>query len=126
MQNFNGLPLSNCNVAAARMNTRLAVSALRPATNRATLRVAASRYYATAGGQGPSSASSKRRAVTPFNDDGHVPWSDLSVAEKGSRAAQQTFNFGFILVGVALTVWPHLLKVPETGGSKCRLVEAYS
>ncbi|PSS02176.1 TIM21-domain-containing protein [Coniella lustricola] len=86
------------------MNTRLAVSALRPATHRASLRVAASRYYATARDQqGPSSAGPKRRAVTPFNDDGQVAWSDLSIAEKGSRAAQQTFNFGFIIVGVALT-----------------------
>lgn len=41
--------------------------------------------------------------MTPFNDDGHVPWTDLSGAEKTARAAQQTFNFGFILVGVGLT-----------------------
>ncbi|KAH8884729.1 TIM21-domain-containing protein [Thozetella sp. PMI_491] len=55
------------------------------------------RAYASAG------AGTKRRAVTPFNDDGHVSWSDLSAAEKTGRAAQQTFNFGLVLVGVALT-----------------------
>lgn len=66
----------------------------------------ARRNYAStpgAGGSGSSSAASKRRAVTPFNDDGHVPWTDLSGAEKTARAAQQSFNFGFILVGVGLT-----------------------
>lgn len=42
--------------------------------------------------------------MTPFNDDGQVPWEHLSAAEKTSRAAQQTFNFGFIIVGVVLTV----------------------
>ncbi|KAG5973707.1 mitochondrial import inner membrane translocase subunit tim21 [Claviceps digitariae] len=47
--------------------------------------------------------TSKRRSVTPFNDDGCVPWNQLSAAEKTARATQQTFNFGFILVGVALT-----------------------
>lgn len=49
-------------------------------------------------------ATTKRRSVTPFNDDGRVAWSDLSAAEKTSRAAQQTFNLGFIVVGVGLTV----------------------
>ncbi|KAK4189744.1 mitochondrial import inner membrane translocase subunit tim21 [Podospora australis] len=46
---------------------------------------------------------SRRRAVTPFNDDGHVPWTQLSAAEKAGRAAQQTFNFGLVILGVALT-----------------------
>lgn len=64
----------------------------------------AQRNYTSAGGPGSSSASSKRRAVTPFNDDGHVPWSQLSAAEKTARATQQSFNFGFIIVGVVLTV----------------------
>ncbi len=57
----------------------------------------AGRHYATSG------AESKRRSVTPFNDDGHVPWSELSGAEKTGRTAQQTFNFGMVLVGVLLT-----------------------
>ncbi|KXX78822.1 Mitochondrial import inner membrane translocase subunit tim21 [Madurella mycetomatis] len=45
----------------------------------------------------------RRRAVTPFNDDGHVPWTELSAGEKTARAAQQTFNFGMVILGVALT-----------------------
>ncbi|KAM7220952.1 TIM21 domain containing protein [Rhypophila decipiens] len=55
------------------------------------------RHYAT------SNTESKRRAVTPFNDDGHVPWSNLSAAEKTARATQQTFNFGMVIVGLVLT-----------------------
>ncbi|KAK3939778.1 import inner membrane translocase subunit tim-21 [Diplogelasinospora grovesii] len=57
------------------------------------------RSYATQQQQ----ADAKRRAVTPFNDDGHVPWTDLSAGEKTARAAQQTFNFGMVIVGVVLT-----------------------
>ncbi|KAK5998578.1 Mitochondrial import inner membrane translocase subunit TIM21 [Cladobotryum mycophilum] len=53
-------------------------------------------------GSSPS-AGSKRRSVTPFNDSGFVPWSELSVAEKAGRATQQTFNFGMVIVGVVLT-----------------------
>lgn len=102
--------LSNRNVTAARMKLLVPVSTLRPATfltgrlSIAPLVVRTARNYANVGGSGPSSAASKRRAVTPFNDDGHVPWGDLSVAEKSARAAQQTFNLGFIVVGVVLTV----------------------
>ncbi|KAL2158897.1 hypothetical protein VTH06DRAFT_2927 [Thermothelomyces fergusii] len=48
-------------------------------------------------------AESRRRAVTPFNDDGRVPWTELSVGEKTARAAQQTFNFGMVVVGLVLT-----------------------
>jgi import inner membrane translocase subunit TIM21 len=48
--------------------------------------------------------SRHRRSVTPFNDDGRVPWSELSFPEKTARAAQQTFNLGLVLVGVVLTV----------------------
>ncbi|KAG5937635.1 hypothetical protein E4U53_008162 [Claviceps sorghi] len=49
------------------------------------------------------SLNSKRRSVTPFNDDGNVPWNQLSAAEKTARATQQTFNFGLIMVGLVLT-----------------------
>ncbi|KAK6596518.1 hypothetical protein H4I96_09170 [Botrytis cinerea] len=45
----------------------------------------------------------KRKAVTTFNDDGRVPWRDLSRREKVSRTTQQTFNLGTVLVGTALT-----------------------
>lgn len=89
------------------MKTIATASILRPATLlnscRSTAPLIARRNYASADGSGSSSAAAKRRAVTPFNDDGHVPWRDLSGAEKTARAAQQTFNFGFILVGVGLT-----------------------
>ncbi|KAK3319325.1 TIM21-domain-containing protein [Apodospora peruviana] len=50
-----------------------------------------------------TSNESKRRAVTPFNDDGHVPWTNLSAGEKTARATQQTFNFGMVIVGLVLT-----------------------
>ncbi|KAK1836904.1 TIM21-domain-containing protein [Podospora conica] len=58
-----------------------------------------------------------RRAVTPFNDDGRVPWSSLSIPEKTGRAAQQTFNLGLVAVGLALTggvayvLWTELVSV---------------
>ncbi|KAK6598175.1 hypothetical protein H4I95_08785 [Botrytis cinerea] len=64
-----------------------------------------SRLYATHTGLGTTNASSqpKRKAVTTFNDDGRVPWRDLSRREKVSRTTQQTFNLGTVLVGTALT-----------------------
>ncbi|KAK1771699.1 mitochondrial import inner membrane translocase subunit tim21 [Phialemonium atrogriseum] len=58
------------------------------------------RCYAT---QQSFNSEAKRKAVTPFNDDGNVPWTQLSVGEKSARAAQQTFNFGMVIVGVVLT-----------------------
>ncbi|KAI0176066.1 import inner membrane translocase subunit tim-21, mitochondrial [Hypoxylon sp. FL1284] len=59
--------------------------------------------YATHTQQKSNSTASRRRAVTPFNDTGFVPWNELSAAEKASRATQQTFNFGLAIVGVVLT-----------------------
>lgn len=53
-----------------------------------------------AGSSGPKRRS---RAVTPFNDDGFVPWNELSTGEKAARATQQSFNLGMIIVGVVLT-----------------------
>ncbi|UNI21631.1 mitochondrial import inner membrane translocase subunit tim21 [Purpureocillium takamizusanense] len=62
------------------------------------------RSYATQQGLGTTAnPGPRRRSVTPFNDDGYVPWSELSAAEKTARATQQSFNFGMILVGVVLT-----------------------
>lgn len=88
-----------------------AASVLRPAalaTHPSPFRqLLAQRCYATQNslGSGPGAgATPRRRAVTPFNDDGHVPWTELSAGEKTARAAQQTFNFGLVLVGVVLTV----------------------
>ncbi|KAK2070262.1 hypothetical protein P8C59_004773 [Phyllachora maydis] len=63
--------------------------------------LAARRCYAT-----HSNATTKpagRRAVTPVHDDGHIPWSELSVKEKTGRVAEQTVNFGIIVLGVVLT-----------------------
>ncbi|KAK0701802.1 TIM21-domain-containing protein [Lasiosphaeria miniovina] len=59
------------------------------------------RRHATTQNSGQEAA--ERRAVTPFNDDGHVPWTNLSAAEKTARAAQQTFNLGMVVVGLVLT-----------------------
>jgi import inner membrane translocase subunit TIM21 len=55
---------------------------------------------------GSGAPEPRRRAVTPFNDNGNVPWAELSAGEKTGRAAQQTFNFGMVVVGVVLTVRP--------------------
>ncbi|RWA10478.1 hypothetical protein EKO27_g4608 [Xylaria grammica] len=63
----------------------------------------ARRSYATHHDSGKNSTGSRRRAVTPFNDDGFVPWRDLSAVEKASRATQQSFNFGLVVVGLVLT-----------------------
>jgi import inner membrane translocase subunit TIM21 len=70
--------------------------------------ILAARLYATETGLGTSSASSRprRKAVTAFNDDGRVPWGELTGKEKAARATQQTFNFSFIILGAILTVSP--------------------
>jgi import inner membrane translocase subunit TIM21 len=62
--------------------------------------------YATQTGLGTSSGAPRprRKAVTAFNDDGRVAWGDLSAREKAARTTQQTFNFGFIILGAVLTV----------------------
>ncbi|OTA81137.1 hypothetical protein M434DRAFT_213777 [Hypoxylon sp. CO27-5] len=65
--------------------------------------VLARRSFATQHALGSNSTTSKRRSVTPFNDDGYVPWNELSAAEKASRATQQTFNLGLVIVGLVLT-----------------------
>jgi len=67
----------------------------------------AARYYATQTGLGTTGSTSqqpRRKAVTAFNDDGRVPWGELSGKEKAARTTQQTFNFGMILAGAVLTV----------------------
>ncbi|KAI9710352.1 MAG: mitochondrial import inner membrane translocase subunit tim21 [Bogoriella megaspora] len=52
---------------------------------------------------GSPSSSSRRKTITPFNDDGRVNWGDLSTSEKIARTAQQTFNFGLVIIGVLAT-----------------------
>lgn len=68
--------------------------------------IIAARLYATQTGLGTTSTTPRprRKAVTPFNDDGRVPWGELSAGEKAARTTQQTFNFGFIILGAVLTV----------------------
>ncbi|KAK1988927.1 TIM21-domain-containing protein [Colletotrichum cereale] len=68
------------------------------------------RSYATHTGLGTTSTpGSKRKTVTPFNDNGSIPWSQLSTGEKAARAAQQSFNFGLILAGLAVTAMVYVL-----------------
>lgn len=95
---------------------------MRPTTTSITSRVAANLVtgyairplvhvhacaYATQSGLGTaSSPAARRRAVTPLNDDGFVPWKELSGTEKAARATQQSYNFGMVLIGLILTVGP--------------------
>ncbi|KAK4109583.1 TIM21-domain-containing protein [Canariomyces notabilis] len=60
-------------------------------------------YHNRRRGYATTQQEARRRAVTLFNDDGNVPWTELSAGEKTARAAQQTFNFGMVILGVALT-----------------------
>jgi len=41
--------------------------------------------------------------VTVINDTGRVAWNNLSTGEKAARATQQSFNFGIIFLGIAVT-----------------------
>ena len=62
--------------------------------------------YATQTGLGTTNTTPppRRKAVTAFNDDGRIPWGDLTAREKAARTTQQTFNFSFIILGAILTV----------------------
>lgn len=88
--------------------TPRAASALTPSSFAPQLRLlVAQRSYATQHGLGTTTTSSsgpRRKTVTPFNDDGQVPWHQLSSAEKAARATQQSFNLGLMFVGFVLTV----------------------
>ena len=57
------------------------------------------RYYATSNTLAGTTKTLSRKQVTIGNDDGRVPWGQLSAGEKASRTTQQTFNFGVILAG---------------------------
>lgn len=57
------------------------------------------RYYATSNTLAGTTKPSSRKQVTIGNDDGRVPWGELSAGEKAARTTQQTFNFGVILAG---------------------------
>lgn len=88
------------------MKVNTAASALRPLLPAFRPLPASSpaRLYATQNSLGAAPAPGpRRRKVTAFNDDGFVPWNELSAGEKASRATQQSFNFGMIIAGVVLT-----------------------
>ena len=93
--------------------TTTSILALRPASSlvasSSIVPFFLSRTYATQNSLGATAAPRPRkRKVTPFNDDGAVPWNQLSGGEKAARATQQSFNFGLVLVGIVLTVsGPH-------------------
>ncbi|PHH70413.1 hypothetical protein CDD80_6021 [Ophiocordyceps camponoti-rufipedis] len=64
----------------------------------------ASRTYSSQTGLGAAAAPKQRRqSITPFNDNGSVPWRELSVTEKMARTTQQGFNGGLIAIGLVLT-----------------------
>jgi import inner membrane translocase subunit TIM21 len=96
------------------MNPTKSLAGLRPVsrlTSATSIRpFLSARPYATQGSTNNNSKpTSRRRSVTPFNDTGFVPWSELSVSEKAARATQQSFNFGMVIVGIVLTV-SHLVS----------------
>ena len=57
------------------------------------------RHYATSNTLAGTKQPSGRKQVTISNDDGRVPWGQLSSGEKVARTTQQTFNLGVILAG---------------------------
>lgn len=62
------------------------------------------RAYATHSSlTGTSANTSRRKTITPFNDDGRVNWGDLSTGEKIARTTQQTFNLSLVVIGVLAT-----------------------
>ena len=63
------------------------------------------RYYATSNTLAGTTKPSSRKQVTIGNDDGRVPWGQLSAGEKAARTTQQTFNLGVILAGAVGLVW---------------------
>lgn len=90
------------------MTPTTTVPAIRTVANstiRQSARLLFARTYATRTGLGAAATPKpKRRSVTPFNDTGSVPWSELSATEKAARATQQSYNFGMIIVGLVFTV----------------------
>ena len=88
----------------ARLRAAVAVKAPRqPPPNRLTrhlcLPFATHRRYATSNTLAGTIKSSPRKQVTVGNDDGMIPWGQLSTGEKVARTTQQTFNSGVILAG---------------------------
>lgn len=67
------------------------------------------RQYATSNTLTGTREPLARKQVTVGNDDGRVPWGQLSPGEKVARTTQQTFNLGVILAGAVGLVRRHLL-----------------
>ena len=89
---------------SARFGVALAVKSPRQllytrVVKRQCLPLAIHRYYATSNTLAGTTKPSSRKQVTIGNDDGRVPWGQLSVGEKAARTTQQTFNLGVILAG---------------------------
>lgn len=57
------------------------------------------RHYATSNTLAGTSKPSVRKQVTVGNDDGRVPWGELSIGEKVARTTQQSFNSAVIFAG---------------------------
>ena len=66
---------------------------------RQCLSSAVQRRYATSNTLAGTGKPQSRKQVTIGNDDGRVPWGQLSTGEKAARTTQQMFNFGVILAG---------------------------
>ena len=69
------------------------------------------RCYATSNTLAGTTKTSSRKQVTIGNDDGRIPWGQLSVGEKAARTTQQTFNFGIILAGAVGLVGPRFISL---------------
>lgn len=73
--------------------------------------LAVHRFYATSNTLAGTTKTSSRKQVTIGNDDGRIPWGQLSVGEKAARTTQQTFNFGVILAGAVGLVWRRFISL---------------
>ena len=69
------------------------------------------RQYATTNTLAGTNKLSSRKQVTIGNDDGRVPWGQLSTGEKAARTTQQTFNFGVIVAGAVGLVRRFILSL---------------
>ena len=68
----------------------------------------------------PSSSStvSPRKKVTVINDDGRVPWAQLTAREKVARTTQQSFNLAIVVAGLVATVRVQSAREQPRGSRK--------
>ena len=83
------------------------------------------RQYATSNTLTGTKEPSVRKQVTVSNDDGRVPWGQLSPGEKVARTTQQTFNLGVILAGAVGLVCRHLIIALSNTNSDQAAVSYY-